>query len=78
MSEPNNAMPHAAMNASRERGAWSTSGYLMLILFLTLLVLTIWRIIAVVGGDQPRSEMFGFVVGVGLAMFALLLISSGF
>ena len=78
MSEPNNAMPHAAMNASRERGAWSTSGYLMLILFLTLLVLTIWRIIAVVGGDQPQSEMFGFVVGVGLAMFALLLISSGF
>ena len=78
MSDPNNAMPHAAMNASRERGASSTSGYLMLILFLTLLVLTIWRIIAVVGGDQPRSEMFGFVVGVGLAMFALLLISSGF
>ena len=78
MSEPNNAMPHAAMNASRERGAWSTSGYLMLILFLALLVLTIWRIIAVAGGDQPQSEMFGFVVGVGLAMFALILIASGF
>ena len=78
MSEPNNVMPHAAMNASRERGAWSTSGYLMLILFLTLLTLTIWRIIAVAGGDQPQGEMFGFVVGVGLAMFALILISSGF
>ena len=73
MSEPN-----TAMTASHERGAWSTSGYLMLILFLVLLGLTVWRIIALAGGEYPVEDAFGFVVGIGLAMLVLLLISSGF
>ena len=69
--------PHAAMTASRERAAWSTSGYLMLVLFLALLVLTIWRIVAF-AGDPQDSEAMGFVVTTGLAVLALILISSGF
>jgi len=73
MSEPINAM-----TATRERGAWSTSGYLMLILFLALLALTIWRIVGLAGGDPPDGEVFGFVVETGLSVLALILISSGF
>ena len=70
--------PHAAMTASRERAAWSTSGYLMLLLFLALLVLTIWRIVAFAGGEPQDSEVLGFLVTTGLAVLALILISSGF
>ncbi len=77
MSEPN-AEPNNVMTASRERRAWSTSGYLMLVLFLLLLSLTVWRTIAFAGSNPPQSEVFGFGVGIGLAVFALLLISSGF
>ena len=69
--------PHAAMTASRERAAWSTSGYLMLVLFLVLLSLTVWRIVAF-AGDPQDSEAMGFVVTTGLAVLALILISSGF
>ena len=70
--------PHAAMTASRERAAWSTSGYLMLLLFLALLVLTIWRIIAFAGSGPQNGEGLGFLVTTGLAVLALILISSGF
>ena len=70
--------PHAAMTASRERAAWSTSGYLMLLLFLVLLTLTIWRIVAFAGSDPQDSEVLGFLVTTGLAVLALILISSGF
>ena len=69
---------HAAMTASRERPAWSTSGYLMLILFLVLLALTVWRIIAFAGREPLDREVLGFVVTTGLTALALVLISSGF
>ncbi len=70
--------PHAAMAASRERRAWSTTGYLMLVLFLVLLILTVWRVVAFAGGEPQDSEVFGFLVSTGLAGLALILISSGF
>ena len=70
--------PHAAMTASRERAAWSTTGYLMLVLFLVLLTLTIWWIVAFAGGNPQDSEVLGFLVTTGLAVLALILISSGF
>jgi regulator of protease activity HflC (stomatin/prohibitin superfamily) len=76
---------HPAMNASRERSAWSTSGYLMLILFLALLTITIWRAIIFVGNagaDAPITNVdmnaLGFVVMTGLKILAMILISSGF
>ena len=69
---------HAAMTASRERAAWSTSGYLMLVLFLVLLVWTIWNVVSFAGGEPLDSEIFGFLVTTGLAALALILISSGF
>ena len=70
--------PHAAMTASRERAAWSTTGYLMLVLFLVLLVWTIWNVVSFAGGEPLDSEIFGFLVATGLAVLALILISSGF
>ncbi len=71
-----------AMTSIRERSAWSTSGYLMLLLFLGLLVLTVWRIIAFAGsaqdGAMPDSTLFGFLVLTGLRILMMILISSGF
>ncbi len=69
---------HPAMTASRERAAWSTSGYLMFVLFLVLLVYTVWRIIAFAGSSPDDSQVFGFLVGTGLAVLVLILISAGF
>ncbi|WP_310530460.1 SPFH domain-containing protein [Novosphingobium sp.] len=69
---------HNAMTSSRERGAWSTSGYVMFVLFLLLLALTIWRIIAFAGGDPAEDAVFGFVVRSALSVVALMVIASGF
>jgi hypothetical protein len=69
---------HAPMTSSREVRAWSTSGYLIFIAFLTLLVLTIWRIVAFAGSQPDDSEVFGFVVSTGLMAIALVILASGF
>jgi len=69
---------HSAMNLSRERGAWSTTGYLMLVLFLVLLAWTVWHVVAFAGSEPLDTEVFGFLVTPGLAVLALILISSGF
>ena len=68
----------AAMTSSRERGAWSTSGYLMFVLFLALLALTVWRVIAFAASEPQDSEIFGFLVSTALSILALIVISSGF
>ncbi len=69
---------HPAINSSRERSAWSTSGYLMFILFIALLSLTVYRIIAFAGSNPEPGDIFGFVVTSGLSALVLVLISSGF
>ncbi|MFM5925221.1 MAG: SPFH domain-containing protein [Novosphingobium sp.] len=69
---------HSAMNASTERQAWSTSGYLIFVAFLALLVLTVWRIIAFAGSNPADSEIFGFLVSTGLSLIALVILASGF
>lgn len=69
---------HPAMNSSRERSAWSTSGYLIFVLFLALLALTVWRIIAFAGSDPADEAVFGFLVSSGLSIVALVVLSSGF
>ena len=70
--------PHAAMTASRERIAWSTTGYLMLLLLLVLLAFTIWNVVGFAASEPADSEILGFLVTTGLGVFALILISSGF
>ena len=70
--------PHAAMTASRERSAWSTTGYLMLLLFLALLAFTVWHVVGFAAREPADSEILGFLVTTGLSVLALILISSGF
>ena len=69
---------HHVMTSSQERSAWSTSGYLIFGVFLALLVLTIYRIIAFAGSQPEDSEIFGFVVSTGLSALALVVLASGF
>ena len=69
---------HHVMTSSQERSAWSTSGYLIFGVFLALLVLTIYRIIAFAGSQPEDSEIFGFVVSTGLSAVALVVLASGF
>ncbi|MFN5781711.1 MAG: SPFH domain-containing protein [Novosphingobium sp.] len=66
------------MTSTREKRAWSTSGYLIFIAFLALLVLTVWRIVVFAGGDPAEEEVFGFVVSTGLMAIGLVILSSGF
>ena len=69
---------HNVMTSSQERKAWATSGYLILLAFLALLALTIWRIIAFAGSNPDDSAVLGFVVSTGLSALALLVLASGF
>lgn len=76
---------HPAMNSSRERAAWSISGYLTLVLFLALLALTVWRTVAIASGnsaDLPLSNIDSqlpwFLLFTALRVLALILIASGF
>ena len=71
---------HPAMTASRERVAWSTSGYLMLMIFLALLFLFVVRIVTFAGsgGAPSDSAIFGFLGSIVLLPIALLVIAKGF
>jgi regulator of protease activity HflC (stomatin/prohibitin superfamily) len=69
---------HPAMTSSAERRAWSTSGYLIFIAFLVLLVLTVWRFLAMVGGNPGDGEIGWGIVSTGISIVALLILASGF
>jgi regulator of protease activity HflC (stomatin/prohibitin superfamily) len=69
---------HPAMTSSRENRAWSTSGYLMLLAFLALLVLTIMRVVGFAASDPSDDQVLGFVVSTMLMVGAMILISAGF
>jgi regulator of protease activity HflC (stomatin/prohibitin superfamily) len=77
---------HNVMTASRETRAWSISGYLMLVLFVFLIAVTIWRSVAIASGnadDLPLGHIDGgsltsFVVFTALRVLGLILIASGF
>ena len=69
---------HVAMTASREARAWSTSGYLMLLAFLGLLALIIWRIVSFASSNPSDDAILGFVVPTLLGAVVLVLISAGF
>ncbi|MDE2595500.1 MAG: SPFH domain-containing protein [Sphingomonadales bacterium] len=69
---------HPAMNSSRETRAWSTSGYLMLVIFIALLVLTVVRVITFSGTEPNDSQVLGFVASMFLGPVALVIIAKGF
>ena len=74
------------MNTSREHAGWSISGYPMLLLFLLVLAVTIWRTVAIANGgaaDLPLGYVDGgsaarFAVATLVRLLALILIISGF
>ncbi len=76
---------HPAMTVSQEKPAWSISGYLMLLLFVALLALTIWRTVMIASGnsaDLPLGHIDNalpaFLIFTALRTLALILIVSGF
>src|SRR5690349_5252808 len=69
---------HNTMTSSREEKAWSTSGYLMLGLFVLLLLIFAWRVIAMASGNPTDDEVLRFVIGTALLPIALVLIAKGF
>jgi regulator of protease activity HflC (stomatin/prohibitin superfamily) len=77
MSDSNSSLTHPEMNASRERTAWSTSGYLMFGIFLLLLAITAFRIFTFATAPG-ETEPAAFIVQMGLLVLMLLLSSSGF
>ena len=74
MTEPSNAM-----SVSRERTAWATSGYLMLLVFLALIVLLVWRFFGFAGSQPEDPAQVGrFVVTNIAGVIVLILIAKGF
>ncbi|MDE2435233.1 MAG: SPFH domain-containing protein [Sphingomonadales bacterium] len=69
---------HPAMSTSREVRAWSTSGYLMLVVFVALLLLFVWRIVFFAGGDASDSQAVAFVFGTGFLAVVLVIVAKGF
>ena len=71
---------HTPMAISREKRAWSTSGYLMLLVFLALLMLFVIRITTFAGtADAPSdSAILGFLGSVFVMPIALIMIAKGF
>ena len=68
-----------AMNVSRERPAWSTSGYLMLVVFLALLFLLFLRITTLGNAEaETTSGLVGILSGVFALPVALIVIAKGF
>ena len=76
MTEP--ATPHNQMTSSREKTAWSTSGYLMLLLFLALLAYNVWRITSLAASNPDDRSVLMFLTGTGLSILLTVLILSGF
>jgi regulator of protease activity HflC (stomatin/prohibitin superfamily) len=70
---------HHAMSVSRERAAWTTSGYLMLAVFLALLAFLVWRFFGFAGAPpEDPAEVGGFVVTNIVGIVLLILIAKGF
>jgi regulator of protease activity HflC (stomatin/prohibitin superfamily) len=75
---------HPAMNVSAERRAWSTSGFRVLIIFVALLALIVWRTFELAQGEPsifpglPDAHPVGFVIASVIRVVVLVLIASGF
>ncbi len=76
MTDP--AKPHNQMTSSHEKTAWSTSGYLMLLLFLALLAFNVWRILSLAASNPDDRSVLMFLTGTGLSILVTVLILSGF
>jgi regulator of protease activity HflC (stomatin/prohibitin superfamily) len=67
----------SALNASREVRASTSSGYLMLLIWLVLLAVAIWAVVAQASVPRPEREVWRWVV-LGVSVVGGSLIISGF
>ena len=65
-------------SASTETGAWSISGYFMLILVVVLVVLTAMRVIGFASSDPSEDAVPGFLATIAALPVAVVFIASGF
>lgn len=70
--------PHPAMTASRETRAWSTNGYLMLIVLVVVAAWTAWRIVSFAGSNPTDAEVPGFLPAMFGGPLVFILIAKGF
>jgi hypothetical protein len=67
----------SALNASREVRASTSSGYLMLLIWLVLLAVAIWAVVAQASVPRPEREVWRWVV-LGVSVVGGSLVISGF
>lgn len=70
---------HLPINSSRERLAATSSGYVMLVVFLVLLITIVGAVVTLANsGDPEPGTVFGFLAFIVPAVIAEVLIVSGF
>jgi regulator of protease activity HflC (stomatin/prohibitin superfamily) len=70
---------HLPINSSRERLAATSSGYVMLVVFLVLLITIVGAVVTLANsGDPSPGTVFGFLAFIVPAVIAEVLIVSGF
>lgn len=65
-------------SASRETGAWSISGYLMLVAMIVLIILGIARFMGFTSGDTGDENVISFVATMFIGPVGIVLMASGF
>ncbi len=69
---------HLPINSSRETTAGSTSGYLMLVVFLALLAAIVFSVITLANGNPSGGTVLAFLAFILPAVVCEILIASGF
>ncbi len=64
--------------SSKETPAWTTSGYLMLVILIALFVLTAARFMGIAAGNVSDGDILGFLLGMILGPIGFILIAKGF
>lgn len=64
--------------SSKETLAWTTSGYLMLVILIALFVLTAARFMGIAAGNVSDGDILGYLLGMILGPIGFILIAKGF
>lgn len=64
--------------SSREKAAWTASGYLMLVIMLVLAVLVAARVLGFAASEPTEAQVGAFVASIFLGPVGIVLIAKGF
>lgn len=64
--------------SSREKAAWTASGYLMLVIMLVLVVLVAARVLGFAASEPTEAQVGAFVASIFLGPVGIVLIAKGF